>query len=138
MSDVTVKNTPVDPLNGRWILVVAALLGGLGLALSAMSVHVFGPLVDNVGLLRLEKANRYLVHYSLLLLVVGLLYQVSRWPGLTAAALLFSAGVGIFSGSLYILCFFEMSWISRLTPFGGLALLAGWLVLAWAAWRQGR
>ena len=138
MSEVTVKNAPVAPLNGRWILVVAALLGALGLTLSAMSVHAFVPLVDSVGLIRLEKANRYLVHYSLVLLVVGLLYQFRHWPGVVAAALLFSVGVGIFSGSLYILCFFEMTWISRLTPLGGIALLTGWLVLAWAAWRQGR
>ncbi|MEH6651682.1 MAG: DUF423 domain-containing protein [Motiliproteus sp.] len=121
---------------GRWILVVAALLGALGLTLSAMSAHAFGPLIDSAGLLRLEKANRYLVHYSLVLLVVGLLYQFLHWAGLVAVALLFSAGVGIFSGSLYILCFFEMPWASRLVPVGGMALLTGWLVLAWAVWRQ--
>ncbi len=128
---------PSSVVNGRWMLIVAALLGGLALTLSAMSAHAFASLLDAAGFVRLEKANRYLTHYSLVLLVVGLLYQFRPWSGLVAVALLFSIGVGIFSGSLYILCFSEFSWIARLTPLGGLTLLTGWLVLAWTVWYQG-
>jgi uncharacterized membrane protein YgdD (TMEM256/DUF423 family) len=28
-----------------------------------------------------------------------------------------------------------MRWLGAITPLGGLAFLAGWLCLAWAAWK---
>lgn len=45
----------------------------------------------------------------------------------------FLGGTLIFSGSLYALAFGAPRWVGAITPIGGLAFLAGWLVLAWAA-----
>ena len=45
-------------------------------------------------------------------------------------------GMVLFSGSLYALCFSGLRWLGAITPFGGLAFLAGWLCLAWAAWKR--
>lgn len=123
-------------IHGRWILIVAALLGAASLVLSAMSAHAFSSLVDAAGLVRLEKANRYLTHYSLVVLMIGLFYQLKHWRGLVWVALLFSVGVGIFSGSLYILSLTRISGFALATPLGGLTLLAGWLMLAWTVWKQ--
>ena len=44
-------------------------------------------------------------------------------------------GIVIFSGSLYLLVFTRTSWLGAITPLGGVAFLAGWLLLALAAWR---
>ena len=46
---------------------------------------------------------------------------------------LFLAGVLLFSGSLYALAFGAPRLVGAITPFGGLAFLAGWAALAWAA-----
>jgi uncharacterized membrane protein YgdD (TMEM256/DUF423 family) len=124
------------PSRGGWILVVAALLGALGLVLSATSAHALAALIDPADLSKLTKANRYLSHYSLVLLVLGVLYRCWRWPELIWVALLFSVGVGIFSGSLYILCLTQISAWAWLTPLGGISLLLGWLALAVACWRR--
>ncbi len=124
--------------SGRWILVVAALLGAAGLLLNAGSAHALKSLVSQEALPRLLTANRYLTHYSLVLLVIGVFYQFCRWPGLQVVAGLFTVGAGIFCGSLYILCLLKISWLAWATPLGGLTLLSGWLLLAWIAWRQGR
>ena len=50
--------------------------------------------------------------------------------------LLFFLGIVLFSGSLYALSVSEMRWLGAITPFGGLAFLAGWLCLAWAGWKR--
>lgn len=50
------------------------------------------------------------------------------------AAPLFIGGVVLFSGSLYAMAFGAPRWLGAITPIGGLAFLAGWLVLAWSAW----
>ncbi len=46
---------------------------------------------------------------------------------------LFIAGTLIFSGSLYALALTGARWWGAVTPVGGVAFLAGWLLLAWAA-----
>ncbi len=46
---------------------------------------------------------------------------------------LFLGGTVLFSGSLYALAFGAPRLVGVITPFGGLAFLAGWLVLAWRA-----
>ena len=53
---------------------------------------------------------------------------------LTTGGWLFVAGTIIFSGSLYVLSLTGMRWLGAITPLGGLAFMAGWLCLAWAAW----
>ena len=39
----------------------------------------------------------------------------------------------IFSGSLYAMGLGAPRWFGAITPIGGLAFLAGWAALAWAA-----
>ena len=46
---------------------------------------------------------------------------------------LFLAGVLLFSGSLFALAFGAPRMVGAVTPVGGLAFLAGWATLAWAA-----
>ena len=48
----------------------------------------------------------------------------------------FLAGVVVFSGSLFAMALGAPRWFGAITPIGGLAFLAGWALLAWAAWRS--
>ena len=52
----------------------------------------------------------------------------------TAGALIVS-GVILFSGSLYALALGAPRPLGVLTPLGGLAWIAAWLLLAWGVWR---
>ena len=49
-----------------------------------------------------------------------------------------TTGTLLFSGSLYVLALGGPRWLGPVTPLGGVALLAGWLLLALAARRGGR
>ena len=49
-------------------------------------------------------------------------------------AALFVAGIVLFSGSLYVLVLSGQKWLGAVTPLGGLAFIAGWVLLAWGAW----
>ena len=46
-----------------------------------------------------------------------------------------SGGILLFSGSLYLMTLTGSRALGAITPFGGIALLAGWLALVWAAWQ---
>jgi uncharacterized membrane protein YgdD (TMEM256/DUF423 family) len=59
---------------------------------------------------------------------MALAWAIARWPErrLMPAAILIIAGTVVFSGSLYVLVLFGIRWLGMITPFGGLALIAGW------------
>lgn len=80
-----------------------------------------------------ETGARYQMYHALALLAVA--WACTRWPGMlaTASGILFIAGIVIFSGSLYLLSFTGIKWLGAITPLGGLAFMAGWVCLAWAA-----
>src|SRR5438477_508139 len=73
---------------------------------------------------------------ALALFGVGLL--ILHFPdrvGLGWGAWLFVAGIALFSGSLYALALTGVRYFGAITPVGGVAFLAGWLVIAWTVAR---
>lgn len=83
-----------------------------------------------------ETAARYEMYHALALIAVA--WVCSRWPGKLAntAGWCFFGGTLLFSGSLYALCLTGMRWLGMITPFGGILLMIGWLLLALAAWKS--
>ena len=78
-----------------------------------------------------ETAVHYHVYHALGLLIVGLLAlhlpatAYLRWSGT-----LMAGGLLLFSGSLYALSLSGHRWLGAITPLGGIALVAAWLLLA--------
>jgi uncharacterized membrane protein YgdD (TMEM256/DUF423 family) len=72
-------------------------------------------------------------HYAMIHAVAGIVaLGRSRWA---AALMLF--GAVVFSGTLYAMAFGAPRWLGMVTPFGGLALILGWMWLA-VAYLRGR
>jgi uncharacterized membrane protein YgdD (TMEM256/DUF423 family) len=107
---------------------VAAILGFCGVLFGAFGAHLLRGLLDKSGMAQVWQTG---VFYHLTHAVVLLI--VSGWRPLPRAAVnLMVSGVIVFSGSLYVLALTNIKWLGAITPLGGLALLAGWLFLAWA------
>lgn len=82
-----------------------------------------------------DTAVRYQFYQSLGLLGIGLALRVFDVAALRAAALLIFVGIVFFCASLYALTLGAPRAIGVVTPIGGLALIAGWLVFAYGIWR---
>jgi len=119
----------------RIFFVLGSLSGFLGVALGAFGAHALKARLGADLLATFEVGVRYQMYHAFALLAVG--WAQTRWPGavLDASGWLFLAGTVIFSGSLYVLSLSGMRWLGAITPIGGIALLAGWLCLAWAVWK---
>jgi uncharacterized membrane protein YgdD (TMEM256/DUF423 family) len=79
----------------------------------------------------------YHFFHALGLLIVSLMPKSGFLTQLPASWVCGLLGVGIvlFSGSLYVLAVTRIPMLGAITPFGGLAFIAGWLVLAWSLLR---
>ncbi len=83
-----------------------------------------------------QTAVQYHFWHALGLLAIGVMLMHKPDSGaLAAAAWLLIAGLLLFSGSLYALALTGVRGFGAITPFGGAALLAAWIAVAWAAWR---
>ena len=83
-----------------------------------------------------ETGARYHMYHALGLLAVGL-FAMHRPSGMiTASGWAMLAGIVIFSGSLYALSLSGVRVLGAITPIGGVAFLAGWVLFAIAAQRS--
>ncbi|MGH2351777.1 MAG: DUF423 domain-containing protein [Chloroflexota bacterium] len=119
----------------RAFFLAGAVSGVIAVALGAFGAHALRDRLAPDLLAIFETGVRYHVYHALALLAAA--YAAGRWPGAAAGAAgwLFVAGTILFSGSLYLLSITGTRWLGAITPFGGLAFIAGWLALFWAAWR---
>jgi uncharacterized membrane protein YgdD (TMEM256/DUF423 family) len=120
----------------RTFLILGALVGFLGVAIGAFGAHALEEtLKANQREATFATATQYHMYHALALLAVA--WAATRWPdNLTYwAGYLFIIGIILFSGSLYALSLTNQRWLGAVTPFGGLAFLAGWFCLGLAAWR---
>ena len=117
----------------RSFFFLGSLLGGLGVALGAFAAHALRQRLSPDMLEVFETSVRYQLVHALALLAVALASAHWSHPALKAAGWCFAAGIALFSGSLYLLALSGVRWLGAVTPLGGVAFLAGWALLAWAA-----
>jgi len=122
----------------RTFFIIGSILGGLAVATGAFGAHGLKNIVSPELLDTWDKAVRYQMYHALALLALA--WAVTHWPAqikvLTLGGWFLLAGVVLFSGSLYILVLSGIKWLGAITPFGGVAMVAGWVCLLLAAWKK--
>src|SRR5579872_6960139 len=111
-----------------WSAIGAALMA-LGVMLGAFGAHALKDRLDAYSLDVYQKAVFYHFIHALGILIVSTL-RMNDSARTTVCALLL-AGIVLFSGSLYLLALTGVRGLGAVTPFGGLAFIAAWLLLAY-------
>ncbi len=120
-------------MTARQILGLGAALGALGVALGAFGAHGLRDRLTPADLGVFETAVRYQMYHAVALLGLAAWVDRSPSPKLGWVAWCFALGVAVFSGSLYLLVLTQARWLGAITPFGGVSLIGGWVLLAVAA-----
>lgn len=107
---------------------VAATLGFLGVALGAFGAHGLKERLSPAMLEVYRTGVLYHLLHAVALLAVALGAEKLARP--RAVGALFTAGVIVFSGSLYVLSVTGVTALGAVAPLGGLLLMAGWVTLA--------
>ena len=113
-----------------------SIFAALSVVSGAFGAHALKGRISAEMLATFEVAVRYQIYHALGLIAVS--WAFSQWNSqlISIAGWLFVGGILVFSGSLYILSLAGIRWLGAITPIGGLALIIGWLCLAWAAIRS--
>ena len=122
-------------------LFIAGLFGATGVAFGALGAHVLKikmqeGIITADQLNGFETATKYQLFHALALLVVYFMNKDKQFKLFTIAAYLFTTGIILFSGSLYLLTTRNLTGIGGLsilgpiTPIGGVALIAAWVCVA--------
>ena len=117
---------------GALTLLVATALGAYG-------THGVQGVVDAASWSAYQTAVDYQFYHGLGIILAGILahgYPAARWTAVSGWVLL--AGTAVFCGSIYATTFGAPEAIGSVAPVGGLALMAGWLLLALGALRARR
>jgi uncharacterized membrane protein YgdD (TMEM256/DUF423 family) len=117
----------------RIFFVVAGISGGLAVVLGAFGAHGLKAQLSAELLATFETGVNYQMYHALALLAVALAFsRLNDSSVLALAGWMFIAGTLLFSGSLYLLALTGVRWLGAITPFGGIAFIAGWACLALA------
>jgi uncharacterized membrane protein YgdD (TMEM256/DUF423 family) len=113
---------------------IGAILMALAVAMGAFGAHDLRNKLDAYSMSVYEKAVFYHFVHALGILLVALLARTGALSiaGQARVAWLLFLGIILFSGSLYALAISGLRILGAITPpIGGLAFIAGWLVLAY-------
>ncbi|MDQ3109569.1 MAG: DUF423 domain-containing protein [Bacteroidota bacterium] len=133
-------------MSNKW-LTTGFIFAALAIVLGAFAAHSLKSYIalekiDEHQLQNFETAARYQMYHAFALMICGILAKLfgeNRF--IKIAALLFIAGIILFSGSLYLMSTrniigIEWKWLGPLTPLGGVCFIAGWILLAVGVMRR--
>ncbi len=144
-------------LSSRAAGALGALLVALAVAVGAFGAHTLEGRLPATRLGTLETSVRYQTYGGLGLLAMALVARAARRragaeavgdaaagapaaartaASAEGAAALLALGVLLFCGALYLLAAGGPSLLGLVAPFGGAAMIAAWLWLALALWRE--
>ena len=119
----------------RYGVFIASIFGAMAVLLGAFAAHGLKNTLSAEYLAVLQTGVQYQFIHALALLLVALLAQHRASGALVLAAIFFTLGIILFSGSLYVLVLTPLK-PGLITPIGGSLLVLGWLSLASSALRK--
>jgi uncharacterized membrane protein YgdD (TMEM256/DUF423 family) len=131
---MTQSENRVKAAEGGWIA-FAAISGGISVIAGAFAAHGLDAVTQATEIGWLHTGSLYEALHALTILAVaslaagGLLRArpayIAQWS--------FMTGSIVFPLALYGLALHGPRWLGAIAPIGGLAFIAGWVALAWAA-----
>ena len=122
---------------GKLFLILGSINAAAAVTMGAFGAHSLKAEISEGMLSVFQTGVQYHFYHSLGLLIIGLMtlyFQSGKY--LYAAGWIMFFGIILFSGSLYILSTTNMRWLGMITPFGGMAYLISWILIAVAVWKR--
>ena len=124
----------------RTTIILSSIFAGTAVATGALGAHALAKKVSE-GILTqqmldsYETAVKYQMYHAFAILAAGILFHLVPLKPFRTAVWLFTAGILLFSGSIYLLSVYPVlgigkpSFLGPVTPIGGLLFMAGWILM---------
>jgi len=121
----------------QWIM-FGSISGFFAVVFGAFGGHILKERLTEKAFSVYLIAVQYQMYHALALIGLGVWAAINsgnssldtQWTGWA-----FTAGIMLFSGSLYALALTDLKFLGMITPIGGLSFMAGWIGFAFLAWK---
>lgn len=118
----------------KTFLRTGSILAFLAVGLGALGSHALKGVLTAERLVSFETGVRYHLLHALAILIVATLLHFGKKQALAVSGWLFTGGIILFSGSIYLLTMQDilgvnLGFLGPVTPIGGILLMAGWVML---------
>lgn len=120
----------------KLFVIIGAIFGFLAVALGAFGAHVLENRIPAHYVDIWEKAVKYQMFHAVGILFIGLLAEKTSGPLINWSGWLMTAGILLFSGSLYVLSVTQIKMLGAITPIGGVSFLAAWVLMIIAVYKH--
>ncbi|MCJ8160555.1 DUF423 domain-containing protein [Acinetobacter zhairhuonensis] len=120
-----------------WIA-ISALNLAIAVMLGAFGAHGLKARATEAQLAWWQTATDYFFYHALGLLALAILAKVVPQLPIKVSFALIQIGIFFFCGSLYVMALGLPRGLGAITPIGGALMIAGWLVLAWNAYKYAK
>lgn len=117
----------------RTLFSAGAVFGLLSILLGAFGAHALKEHLSPERLIIFETGVRYQAYHAFALLASAWAMTIFDSKMIARAGTFFTAGIIVFSGSLYILALSGIKIFGAVTPIGGILLMVGWIFMIWGA-----
>lgn len=124
-------------MTARSTIITGSVFMALAVAFGAFGAHIVQDMLTPDRFDVYNTGVEYHFYHALGLLILGvILMNISDNKWLSWCGYCFTAGILIFSGSLYLLTLTDTGWLGAITPIGGVAFIAGWIFLAFGVFKR--
>jgi uncharacterized membrane protein YgdD (TMEM256/DUF423 family) len=119
------------PRTAKLFLVLGCIAALLAVAIGAFGAHGLKARIAPELMSVFKTGVEYHFYHALGLILVGLAaFHLPESAYLRGAGWAMLAGIVLFSGSLYLLALTGLGWLGAITPAGGAAFIAAWVLFA--------
>ena len=120
----------------KLFLILGSINAAVAVSMGAFGAHSLKTKISEDMLSVFQTAVQYHFYHSLGLMIIGVLtISIKPEKYLGVAGWMMFIGITLFSGSLYILSTTATRWVGIITPFGGIAFIVSWVLIAVALWK---
>ena len=110
-----------------WIIKSGIIFSILSIAIGAFGAHALANIIaDKIEVFK--TAVQYQIFHALGLILIGIIAKTFS-VDLNIVAYLIICGIILFSGSLYMISIYKLSYLGMITPIGGTLFIIGWSLL---------
>lgn len=117
-------------MKNRNILLAGAVFMALAVSFGAFGAHALKKILSPEMLTIYHTGVEYQFYHALGLLIIGVIGLQIKSKLIGWVGILLTAGIILFSGSLYVLALSGIKGLGAITPIGGISFVAGWIILA--------